>query len=702
MLRDGGFDLAKSGLDLSDYRFRDELPRPDGVTVVDAAFLAAAEQLAGELRLYPKDNYARRLLRPAVEVLPQLPAGLCARLGLALHGAGDHTAARACRERLQNAALPALTPDRFPGEDPLAVMALRLELDVALQAPAAECERAAAELLLAGLRGGSTYGRSCALAALALVLPRTEAAPGSVVVAAGGERRELAIGGEAGAAVRCALPRAAAVTVRGPAGMPLLVRVVAQRAERASDHPAWASPVRVERQWCTVRADATYEDRRDGRDLVPLAGAPLVGRPLVLRLVVQSPVPMRHVVVDCPLPAGFELPGEPKGIERFDDRVAFACNLDPRWPTVLRLDVVPTVAGRFVWPPATAAPMYVSGNDGGAAGTFVDVAAVPPGAVPSLATCLTGPRPAKLDEPPDPFEDLCDELEDLLEEDPIDGVDEAARQRAADTKLGELAQLKADPWHALGLTTQLIRHVDSSDGWLLAEHAWRFAAVVRLRAALVDRTIAALEVPWSADREVAQRGAQMLLEALAEWPADSAREPWISRWWPKARAVGIAPDDLLGLLSREPEDPALCTALRELVATGKRQQARGAWALLSAEQRQMLSPTVVLDKLGADHEGIIAWLTASDAGRAELRSRLRTPSSCGARSRSCSPPCPGPCGPTYHSLPTKRSPSSRRRTRTGRRWPTSRRVSQRRLPRPASCSARSWPRRLRLGGSCWP
>jgi hypothetical protein len=179
LLRQGGIDLEAAGLDVQEWRFRRELAATDSAPVVDAAFLANAELLAGVLRLQPDAWVPLRSLQPAVAVLLQLPAGLCARLGLALHAAGDLDGARACRQRLSEARLPMLSPDGFPGEDPLAVQALRLELDIALEAPLAAREQAAAGLLLACLRGdGSTYARACALAVLAQVLPRTEAKPG--------------------------------------------------------------------------------------------------------------------------------------------------------------------------------------------------------------------------------------------------------------------------------------------------------------------------------------------------------------------------------------------------------------------------------------------------------------------------------------------------------------------------------------------
>ena len=651
LLRDGGFELARSGLDLSDAKFRDALPTQDGVFVVDTRFVMAAEKLAGAVRLFPMDHEARELLSPALERLPALPAGLCARMGLALHGAGDVAGARACRRRLSDGALPALGPNGFPGEDPLAIQALRLELDAALAAPPADVQRGAAELLLACLAGrGTTYGRACALSALALVLPRTEAKPGTVVVEAGGERRELALGGPAGAVLRLRLPHATSVTVRGPAGMPLLVRVTTERGERASDHPAWATPIHVARQWCDHPPDATWDQRRDGTDLVPHSGPLLIGRPLVLQLVVSSPVPMRHVVVDCPLPAGFELPNEVEWTERFDDRVAFACDLEANAPRVLRLEVVPTVVGQFVWPPASALPMYCSDSDGGTEGAFVEVAARLPGGLPSFALCLQGPNPVVVDAKPDALDEWCRTFEAAFDEtDEPDrdislkllrgsaeswekaplwgesGPDEETRARLVEALWTKLPPAEADLPGRLQRLTDLARIELTEDDAVFAERAWRVAAHARLRGIVMELAIAALATPWPPEQEASTEHAHGLGRALAVCPDSWAREALLARWWRKARACGLAESELLELVQSPPKDPELRAALREMATTTKGEAFGRAWSLLGGDDRAALPPGLVLDACSRDEAGVIGALAGSDAGSAELRRRLVVP-----------------------------------------------------------------------------
>jgi hypothetical protein len=627
VLRSGGCDLERTGLSLEAYHFDDAVSRPEGLTVVDAAFVAAAELLAAGLRLHPENEYQRRLLQPVLDVLPQLPAGLCARLGLALHAAGDAAGARACFERLPAATTQALGADGFPGEDPLAVQALRLELATALQQPAADRDRAAAELLLACLRGGgSTYAHACALAALAQALPRTEVQTGTIEVRVGAEVRSFPIGGERGAAVHWRLPRAAAVTVRGPLGMPLLVRIAAERSERASDHAAWATPIRVEREFCTSRADATWDERRDGSDLVPLQGPPLVGRPLVLRVRVVSPVPMRYVVVDCPLPAGFELANEPTGIDRFTDRVAFACDLQEAVPFVQRLELVPTVAGRLVWPPCVASPMYATGFEGGSAGSFLEVAAVPPGVVPSVVTCLRGPAPANQDVVPDPLDEFCAAI--LAAWEP-DEVDEGRSHREVEALLAARPPAgDGSPLSRLDTLTDLLRRMgEPKSDVLRPETFWRLAAYEQLRGLHQEATLAAFLVPVRQETALAERQVYTLQWALGIWSPSSARERLLGQLLERARV--FAPSTICSVIDcvdAPPRDPELLAALRACLASPEVEVRNAAFLALPEDVRAQLPPVLVFaTQQGECDEGVIAMLARNDAGAAELRMRLRDP-----------------------------------------------------------------------------
>jgi hypothetical protein len=590
--------------------------------VVDAAFVARVEHLAGLLRVHPDDRRLLRILRTARDVLGRLPAGTRARLGLAWHAAGDVESADDCRQWLRSIAPPVLLPDGFPGEDPIAVQALTLELDIVSGGANVDRERSAADLLLACLRGSaSTYGRSCALTVLARTLPRTTAQRGVVAIECGTERRELELGDGAAAAVRCRFERAGPVRVRGPAGMALLVRVAAARVARASDHAAWAAPLQVERRWGEfVGDDARFEPRS-----TPLC----VGNRLVLEIAVRSPVPMRRVVVDCPLPTGFEVVGKANSVQRFDDRVAFACDVDPALPTVLHLEVVPTLAGRFVWPPVTATPMYAAGSDGGSAGAFVEVAAAAAVDVPATVTApsLWPPPPEPEPAPaPEPFVVAIEAIEAACAEGAEAPRSEAERQLAATVAFADLLRAEREPFQALHELTELVDRLDGDpDEQPTAERLWRARLFEQVRAHLVERTQQTLLATWPpvADAVAAQARAATVQRALWYWPPGPGLEPWVARWWDHVRAV-VGPDELLRLVDGVPRDADLCAALREAVLVGNRDIARHAFASLPLHQRHSLPVAAVLERLGATSE-VLAWAMADAAGQAEVRVRLQDP-----------------------------------------------------------------------------
>lgn len=648
VLRDGGFDLERSGLALSQRIGDVALPSRDGTRESEARFVMAAEQLAGALRLFPDHPTARTRLQSAVERVSELPPGLCARMGLALVGAGDERGARACRLRLQDASLTTLAPDGFPGEDPLAIQALRLELDLALGVSASDAERGAAELLLAMLSGsGSTYGRACALTVLASALPRAGTHSGALVVEAGGERREYSIGGGPGAALRCRVPHTSSVTVRAAADRPLLVRLTTERGERASDHAAWAAPIQVERELCVARADATDEERREGLDLTPQHGPLQVGQPLVLRLVLRSSVPMKHVVVDCPLPGGFELPHEPADIERFDDRVAFVCNLDANERKELRLEVVPTLVGRFVWPPSVATPMYCSGSDGGTSGRFVDVHAAPTSSRPSTATCPPFAPLVQAAQAPDAFEDWLEafdaafdaerepspELFEWVFEGKNDapkwsetGASEEARARIVEALLARLPATPSDPWQRIEMLMNFLWRLDppGAEG-VWPERAWRAPAYARIQSAALELVTLALDAPhFAAPDELCER-ARVVGYTLEHCPPTELREALVARWWREARSCAFAEFQLLDLTPVRPTNQALRAALLELATVATGDEFWRAWELLDDAQREALPPEVVL--AAEDHEvpGVVAWLAGHAAGRAVLERRLAAP-----------------------------------------------------------------------------
>lgn len=403
VLREAGVDLAAERLDVAGAV---SVPKPLSKWAEESAqraFALAIEDAASSLRLAPDAVRARELAAvalPALDAEPamlQVPArigfsaGAIARLGLALLACGERESARECLVRLDRGLPSGDGVVARAGEDPLAVQAMQLELRLALYDDVASRERAIADLVLAcAEQRGSTYAQACASAALALVVSQSTRQHASVRVEVGGETRELQLASDRVEDGRARFRRSGEVIVRGPEGVDLLVRVTASRSARGSDHPAWKSPIAVEHALhvLPISIDAAARERalHAGLDKTfPLAAGPLsAGRPVLLVVRATSPQAMRHVVIECPLPCGFELAGAPRGVERLAAHVAFVADLEANRPFERRLLLVPTTVGRFAWPPTVAAPMYAAGLDGGSGGSFVEVVAPAKGTEPSF------------------------------------------------------------------------------------------------------------------------------------------------------------------------------------------------------------------------------------------------------------------------------------------------------------------------------
>ncbi|HZN41229.1 MAG TPA: alpha-2-macroglobulin family protein [Planctomycetota bacterium] len=630
LLRDAGCDPATAGLrfDPNNGTLRtDTRLLTASEPKIDAAFVQSAELAVAIARWLPADSWRQRIARSLLAHLPALPPGLCARLGLTLHALGDVDGASKCLGRLAAADAPALPADGFPGEDPLAVQALLLELAAALGVDAAQTETRAANLLLACLQGrGSTYAHAMALAALSRVLPRTPDASTTVEVRCGDAVRTFELGGEALDVAHWRVPRAAPVTVRGPAGTTLLVRIATERTEPAPGHAAWQAPICVERELCAPRVRGTKWPRDDGGELEPLAGPPRAGHPLMLRVRVQSPVAMRFVVVECPLPAGFELTVRPDHVDRYDDRLVFTCDLAAGKPCTRAFELVPTIAGRVLWPPATAAPMYVADLDGGTAGGFVTVVAPPAGGVPSRIACFTNLPPPPPPREVDPLEEFEDALDDAWD---ADEHDEATRRSKVEALLANVPPVpdrERERW--LRRLTYLVTHLDAPRlDAAQPEAEWRLPAFARLQALLCEATFAAFAVPADSRTEAAEWQCRALASAIAAWPHDANQERALARVLARARATApVCLDDVLGCVSTPVHEAALCFELRACLADPDRNVRWRAFAALPAQERANLPPALVI---GAQHEqfdeGVITLLATSDAGRAELRARLRDP-----------------------------------------------------------------------------
>lgn len=371
VMREGGLEPRSVGLDLDPSR-SDALNAiarvcsdPHHASTGDAEFAAAV------LRFAPEQAHARAAAEALADAERSLPHGLLARLGLALHAAGDRTRARRCLERTREEPAAREHAASFAGEGDLAVAALRLELAAQLDPKEPSLSAAGDALALLVLDGrGSTYGVSCALATLALLHAPQGTDVQRLRVRCGDVERTLVLepGNGRRASTRFSIGDTCRVTGEGQ----LVVRARGRVRERASTHAGWSTPIVVERALLRrVRNEQTTQVSE-----VPIADGQVVeGETLVMRIAVRSPLAVGPTVVVCPLPAGFELVSDAPGIERHADRIVTArSGLHAHVPFEWRVLVVPTLRGRVLWPPATAESMYVADVHGGSRGDWLAVA----------------------------------------------------------------------------------------------------------------------------------------------------------------------------------------------------------------------------------------------------------------------------------------------------------------------------------------
>ena len=364
VMREGGLDPKTVGLAFDvDAALQHAAPASSEPTT-ERTF-ESEELAAGCLAWAPEHAGAHAAVVAFVDRDQTLPPGLLARTGLALWAAGDHDRARACLGRI---ATTHATSDAaaFPGESPLAVQALAIELAYRTGVREDGNIDAAIVAVLAGT--GSTYAHACALAALALVQPITPVVgPIHVTVRTTETERRILLEPDADFRAVLRLPFASQVHVVADEPTHLRAQLRTRHGRRASDHPAWSTPLVVARELLRRTEGGRFEPLGDER--------PHVGERLAIRVRVTSPQRVRYAVIECPLPAGVTLPLRPNWIERFDDRVAFTASwIGPRSPSERLFEVVPTHAGRVLWPPTTASAMYVADCEGGSAGEWIEIA----------------------------------------------------------------------------------------------------------------------------------------------------------------------------------------------------------------------------------------------------------------------------------------------------------------------------------------
>ena len=664
-VRDGGLDPAQFGLvaDVTAAPFAAALARLRGRhgVLADAGDAMAMELLAACLRLQPDCAAAREAVQAGIDGGSPLSPGLLARAGLALLAAGDARRAQLCRDRSRDAGMTnttgRLAPDSFPGDDPLAVTAQQLELASLLHGDAESLAKEAGVVLQQSLRdGGSTFAMGCALSALALALPVEDASVDTsfaATVHSGAIERAVTLDAEHGFTARMRVPFAAVCSATGPDDRQLLLVVRGERSERASDHASWRAPLAVERDLCRRDPDATEEQRKRGEDLRPIAADELHRNELLwLRVRVHSPVPARYVVVDCPLPAGFELPIEPAFVERFDDRVAFTVDRltgDASWA----VPVLATITGTMVWPPATAAPMYATGCEGGTAGAVLTVRAqVAAPADASTAILFAVPPPPKPVVEETVYE-RADAASDVVR-DACQADDPAAHRAAVDAAFAALSQLArpADGEDVLGVLDSLLCDLredqealtgappaEPIDGWthraatLQRRLVWDVIADLRDDLARQSgRDVVRPEPPDAAapsDATAHQQAIADVIEAAsraaADWPEAEAREAAQAALAHQLAARGMLwPNALLDGI----QAPATTAALRtELLLAAGATQDRWRHCFLELMPRSDVAevpPTLLAhqqDEVWSDV--VVEALLGSASGRVELRRCLQ-------------------------------------------------------------------------------
>jgi len=635
-LRDAGIDPAAHGLGIDAaagaWVVALRRLRAQAGIVRGADDVAAAEAVAGLLYFACGDVTVREVAAMVADAPQLLPQGMLTRLGLAFAAAGDRARAQRCRDRADAAERAAIARAGFPGESPLAVAALRLELELALGAEAAAQAPRIEHLLRTMLAGQCrTYDDGVALLALALALPPGGAEPRTAQVVCGDAQREVALDAAHAFAAGLRLPRGGRVEAVSP-GQFLLLRAGVRRSERASDHAAWAAPLRVQRTLLRPQAEG---------DPVAVTGSVRAGEPLLVRLEVETSVPLAYAVLECPLPAGFELLAEPRWLARSEAGVAATVDWVEAGRTAVReFQCAATLCGRVAWPPVQAAGMYDDSNAGGTAGSWVVVEPAAAGAAIAVAPCFANLRARAPVAPLAPRQDTAQLAVDamLLQRElafgsargvAVHGVaangaaaGEVARQRI-DAALSQLQQLvESAPADVLRSTAVTLSDVTQRIGAMPPE--WLEAAARRLAdvraaaaAALLERCRVPASPTWGTGGLFEYIG--LLVDEL-EAMAPARREPFAVRLLPLVRRdMPWRINDVIWALDRSATIPELRAQLRALL-----DGPCGPAAFLALPDADVaaLPPAVLARWLGDDGDGggrAVQLLLQSEAGRAELR-----------------------------------------------------------------------------------
>jgi len=340
------------------------------------AQIGHAEIAVCRLLLFPDLAGAGDDCLKLVPILPDLPTGLVARLGKALVLVGEkegaETAAAHLRTRIEGNLLGQPSFDILV-ESPASQLAAALDFFLAVCPDDPLRPRLVSELLARfdGDCFDHTFGTAAALVALSRELAEfpfeAEGDSCLVQVEGSGFTEELELDAAGGWRAECTFPSGPGrVKVTNRSGPGLLAVLTAEFVEDGAAALPLARPIAVSRKLFRLLPDETGALTRREE-----AGAIRAGEVVEAVVTVQAPDRMRYLVVDCPVPAGFEVIRGKQRVEVRDDRAVFCLRTSEEFSRSLRFRAA--LEGRVAWPPVQAADMYDRKCWGRSAGCRIDV-----------------------------------------------------------------------------------------------------------------------------------------------------------------------------------------------------------------------------------------------------------------------------------------------------------------------------------------
>jgi len=353
--------------------------------------ILAAEIVVARLLVFPDHPAALAACQTIAARGEIYPDGLLARCGRALACAGKVEAAcgllECLRRRFSDDNLWKANPVvRGAGntllESPAARLAAVLELVLAVD-PQDPLRTRLLELLARAFDGDCfdhTFGTASTLVALrrdsVSCAASLSGAPFEVEVSGKDFSRTLVLGAECGWRAACACPVGASdasgtgrLVISNPSGQRIVVVTRADLKENGARAAALAQPIVVERRLMRLLPDVTgaLKDREPAEQI-------RVGDTLEAVITVKAPEEMRYLVLDSPVPAGFEVMRTRSDVVVRDDRAVLCVPRTTEGRLTWRLRLACAMAGRVAWPPVEAAAMYDPRSHGRSAGTWLESA----------------------------------------------------------------------------------------------------------------------------------------------------------------------------------------------------------------------------------------------------------------------------------------------------------------------------------------